>query len=74
MDLARESRLAPFKGNLMKRMALFLVSISLIGATGLYAQSSTDLDDLMRRGDVYLQPETREAFLPVPFLRDSKKG
>ena len=53
----------------MKKMVLFLISISLMGATGLYAQSSTDLGDLMRRGDVYLQPETREAYTGAVFAR-----
>ena len=33
-----------------------------MGAADLYAQSSTDLGDLMRRGDVYLDPETREVY------------
>ena len=46
----------------MKRMALFLISFSLIGAADVYAQSSKDLGDLMRRGNVYLDPETREVY------------
>ncbi|SVC82488.1 uncharacterized protein METZ01_LOCUS335342, partial [marine metagenome] len=43
----------------MKRMALFLISFSLIGAADVYTQSSKDLGDLMRRGNVYLDPETQ---------------
>ena len=57
------------KANLMKRMTLFLRSLSLLAAADLYAQSSTDLGDLMRRGNVYLDPETREAYTGAVFAR-----
>ena len=53
----------------MKRMALFLISFSLIGAADVYAQSSKDLDDLMRRGNVYLDPETRGPYTGAVFAR-----
>lgn len=53
----------------MKRIALFLISLSLLGAADLYAQSSKDLGDLMRRGDVYLDPGTREAYTGAVFAR-----
>ena len=48
-------------------MVLFLMLTSVLGAADLYAQSSTDLGDLMRRGDVYLDPETRETHTGAVF-------
>ena len=53
----------------MMRMALFLISLSLLGAADVYAQSSKDLGDLMRRGNVYLDPETREVYTGPVFAR-----
>jgi antitoxin component YwqK of YwqJK toxin-antitoxin module len=53
----------------MKRMALFLISFSLLGAADVYAQSPKDLGDLMRRGNVYLDPDTREVYTGPVFAR-----
>ena len=53
----------------MKRMALFLISLSLLGAADVYAQSSKDLGDLMQRGNVYLDPDTREVYTGPVFSR-----
>ncbi|HIF56499.1 MAG: hypothetical protein ABGY10_03230 [bacterium] len=53
----------------MKRMALFLISLSLLGATHVYAQSPKDLGDLMRRGNVYLDADTREVYTGPVFAR-----
>ena len=53
----------------MKRMALFLISLSLLGAADVYAQSPKDLGDLMRRGNVYLDPDTREVYTGPVFAR-----
>ena len=53
----------------MKRMALFLISLSLLGAADVYAQSPKDLGDLMRRGIVYLDPDTREVYTGPVYAR-----
>ena len=53
----------------MKRMALFLISLSLLGTADVYAQSSKDLGDLMRRGNVYLDPDSREVYTGPVFAR-----
>ena len=53
----------------MKKMALFLISLSLLGAPHVYAQSPKDLGDLMRRGNVYLDADTREVYTGPVFAR-----
>ena len=53
----------------MKRMALFLISLSLLGAADVYAQSPKDLGDLMQRGNVYLDADTREVYTGPVFSR-----
>ena len=53
----------------MKRMALFLISLSLLGTADVYAQSPKDLGDLMQRGNVYLDPDTREVYTGPVFSR-----
>ncbi|MEC7739441.1 MAG: hypothetical protein VYA31_01380, partial [Gemmatimonadota bacterium] len=48
---------------------MFLISLSLLGAADVYAQSPKDLGDLMRRGNVYLDPDTREVYTGPVFAR-----
>ena len=44
----------------MKRILFMVVGLIVVGTVGLDAQAQVDLDALVRRGDVYLHPETRE--------------
>ena len=42
----------------MKKTAFLVVGLTVIGQVGLHAQAGMDLDDLVRRGDSYLDPQT----------------
>lgn len=46
----------------MKRTALLVLGLSTLGAVGIHAQEPMDLDELVRRGDVYLHPETFDPY------------
>ena len=46
----------------MKRMVLLIVSLSMVAGAELYAQSPKDLSSLIRRGEVYLDPNTRQVY------------
>ena len=43
-------------------MVLLIISLSVVAGAELYAQSSKDLSNLIRRGEVYLDPDTREVY------------
>ena len=42
----------------MKETVLLALGLTVVGQVGLYAQTAMDLDDLVRRGDSFLDPQT----------------